>query len=284
MSADRDPAVASTASPILDVQGLSKRFQVGGLGARRHLDAVREVSFSVAAGECLGLVGESGSGKTTAARCVLRLIEPTAGTVRFDGEDLTSVGRTKIRSRYRGMQMVFQDPNSSLNPRMTIEQIVTEPLRLHLKLGREERRARSVELMELVGLTPGHLDRFPAQLSGGQRQRIGIARAIATRPKLVFLDEPTSSLDVSVRGQVLQLLIDLQAELSMTYVMISHDLGVVRRVCNRVVVMLRGQIVERGPTADVFDNPTNPYTKQLLAAVPSMYGYQRRRHQEVDIT
>jgi ABC-type microcin C transport system duplicated ATPase subunit YejF len=175
------------------------------------------------------------------------------------------------------MQMVFQDPNSSLNPRMRVREIVCEPLRLHLSMTREERETRALELMEMVGLSRIHLDRYPSQLSGGQRQRVGIGRAIATRPMLVFLDEPTSSLDVSVRGQVMQLLRDLQREMGMAYVLISHDLGVVRQLCDRVLVMYNGSVVEHGATQQIFEAPADDYTKRLLAAIPSMDGYRRRQ-------
>jgi len=189
--------------------------------------------------------------------------------------------RRRVRRLYRNMQMVFQDPNSSLNPRMRVREIVAEPLRLHLALSDEEREARVVELMEMVGLSRIHLDRYPNQLSGGQRQRVGIGRAIATHPKLVFLDEPTSSLDVSVRGQIMQLLRDLQREIGMAYVLISHDLGVVRQLCERVLVMYKGRVVEEGATEQIFEAPGDEYTKRLLAAIPSMDGYRRRRTREV---
>jgi ABC-type glutathione transport system ATPase component len=183
---------------------------------------------------------------------------------------------------YRHMQMVFQDPNSSLNPRMSVREIVSEPLRLHLRMSKDEQDHRAAELMELVGLSTTHLDRYPGQLSGGQRQRVGIGRAVATHPKLLFLDEPTSSLDVSVRGQIMQLLKDLQTELSMSYVFISHDLGVVRQLCERVLVMYEGNIVERGSAEEVFERPKHEYTKRLLDAIPSMDGYRHRRPLKVE--
>ena len=219
----------------------------------------------------------SGSGKTTTARSILRLVDPTAGEVHFNGIRVDETPKAKVRRLYRDMQMVFQDPNASLNPRMSVREIVTEPMKLHLQLSNGEREERANELMTMVGLRRFHLDRYPGQLSGGQRQRVGVGRAVATRPKLVFLDEPTSSLDVSVRGQVMQLLIDLQQELDMSYVLISHDLGVVRQLSRRVLVMYEGRIVEEGPAEQVFDDPRDDYTKKLLAAIPSMGGYRRRR-------
>src|ERR1051326_5554230 len=203
----------SGADELLQVDGLAKHFKVGYFPSTRTLVAVDNVDLHLRRGETLGLVGESGSGKTTLARCILRLVEPTAGRVVFDGVNLSALPEPKLRTMYRHMQMVFQDPGSSLNPRMSVRGIVEEPLRLHLRLPRQEREARARQLMELVGLPVGHLNRFPHQLSGGQRQRVGIARAIATNPRLVVLDEPTSSLDVSVRGQILELLRELQERL-----------------------------------------------------------------------
>jgi oligopeptide/dipeptide ABC transporter ATP-binding protein len=267
-----------SAPPILAVRGLSKHFWIGYFLARERLVAVDDVDFELPRGETLGLVGESGSGKSTLARCVLRLIEPTAGEIVFDGVSLTRLKATELRRLYRRMQMVFQDHGSSLNPRMTVRDTVTEPLQLHLELSGRACDARVRELMELVGLSSSHLGRFPHQLSGGQRQRVGIARAIATNPDLVILDEPTSSLDVSVRGQILQLLRDLQARLGLAYLFISHDLGVVRHVCQRVAVMYLGKIVEHGTTTQVFGNPQHPYTRALLSAAPrAVYGRRRDR-------
>ena len=253
---------------LLEVHGLVKHFEVGYFPTRRTLVAVDDVDLTLRQGETLGLVGESGSGKTTLGRCILRLVEPTAGTVLFDGTDLSRLPGSKLRPMYRHMQMVFQDPGSSLNPRMSVRSIVHEPLKLHLGLNRHERELRARELMGLVGLPPGHLDRFPHQLSGGQRQRVGIARAIATNPKLLILDEPTSSLDVSVRGQILELLRDLQARLGLSYLFITHDLSVIRHICRRVAVMYLGKVVELGPTERVFHEPAHPYTRALLSAVP----------------
>ena len=224
-----------TPGPLLSVRGLTKHFFIGYFMAQQRLVAVDDVDFELHRGETLGLVGESGSGKSTLARCVLRLIEPTSGEVVFDGTSLTRLSGSDLRRFYRRMQMVFQDHGSSLNPRMSVQDTVAEPLTLHLGLSRRVRDARVRELVNLVGLSSSHLDRFPHQLSGGQRQRVGIARAIATNPDLLILDEPTSSLDVSVRGQILQLLRDLQERLGLAYLLISHDLSVVRLTQSRSV-------------------------------------------------
>ena len=267
-----------TGGSILSVSGLTKHFPVGYFPLRRTLVAVDDVSFELSRGETLGLVGESGSGKSTLARCVLRLIEPTSGEICFDGVSVTRLRAAELRALYRRMQMVFQDHGSSLNPRMSVRDTVTEPLKLHLREPRGAAELRARELMQLVGLSPAHLDRYPHQLSGGQRQRVGIARAIATNPDFVILDEPTSSLDVSVRGQILQLLRDLQSRLNLAHLFISHDLSVVRHVCQRVAVMYLGKIVEVGTTAQVFGNPQHPYTRALLSAVPAaVYGRRRQR-------
>ena len=272
MTSDRQGA-------LLTVRGLTKHFYRGLWPRKQAIVAVDDIDFEVALGESVGLVGESGSGKTTTARSILRLVDPTAGEVEFDGIRVDAMPKAKVRRLYRNMQMVFQDPNSSLNPRMSVRQIVTEPIKLHLEMSEDEREERANEIMAMVGLRGFHLDRYPGQLSGGQRQRVGVGRAIATHPKLIFLDEPTSSLDVSVRGQVMQLLIDLQQELDMSYVLISHDLGVVRQLSRRVLVMYKGEIVEEGLTEQVFEEPQDDYTKHLLAAIPSMDGYRRRRSQ-----
>jgi len=268
-----------TADSLLTVRGLTKHFHRGVWPRKQTIVAVDNIDLHVARGESVGLVGESGSGKTTTARTILRLVDPTAGEISFDGIRVDQTPRTRVRRLYRNMQMVFQDPNSSLNPRMTVREIVTEPLKLHLKMSNQEQEERANEIMTMVGMRGFHLDRYPGQLSGGQRQRVGVGRAIATHPKLVFLDEPTSSLDVSVRGQVMQLLVDLQRKLNMSYVLISHDLGVVRQLSRRVMVMFNGRIVEEGPTRQVFEDPRDDYTKKLLAAIPSMDGYRRRRQQ-----
>jgi oligopeptide/dipeptide ABC transporter ATP-binding protein len=260
---------------ILQVRGLRKNFPVDG---GRHLVAVDGVSLDVAAGETLALVGESGSGKSTVARCIVRLIEPSGGDVVIDGKSILPLQSRLLAGVYRRIQMVFQDPNASLNPRMNVRQVLDEPLRLHLDLPRAARTARVRELVEMVGLGAVHLERYPHELSGGQRQRVGIARAIAVSPDIVILDEPTSSLDVSVRGQILDLLLDLQRRLNLAYLFISHDLQVVRHVADRVAVMYLGGIVEIGPTHSIFGDPRHPYTRALLSAAPVVqWGVERKR-------
>ncbi|MBK1658785.1 ABC transporter ATP-binding protein [Paracraurococcus ruber] len=250
---------------VLRTRGLAKQYPVAG---GRRLVAVDGVDLALDAGRTLALVGESGSGKSTIARCVVRLVEPSAGEVWINGRAVHAMGRGSLPELYREAQMVFQDPNGSLNPRMTVRQVLHEPLRLHLKLDRERREARARQLVEQVGLTPAHLDRYPHELSGGQRQRIGIARALAVEPDLLILDEPTSSLDVSVRGDILALLLRLQREMRLAYLFITHDLQVVRHVADDVAVMYLGGIVESGPVAEVFARPAHPYTRALLSAAP----------------
>jgi len=229
---------------------------------------VDDVSFAIEEGETFGLVGESGSGKTTTGRCVLRLIEPTSGQVRFRGEDVLSFSRGRLRQARREMQIVFQDPYSSLNPRMRARQIVEEPLVIHRLGPRGERQARVAELFRLVGLSTAQLERYPHEFSGGQRQRIGLARALALNPSFVVLDEPVSALDVSVQAQVVNLLMDLQQQLKLTYLFIAHDLRLVEHICSRVAVMYRGKIVEMGPTLSIFGAPQHRYTQALLSAIP----------------
>jgi oligopeptide transport system ATP-binding protein len=256
--------------PLVEVSHLVKHF-VRGSGFLRKgtvVKAVDDISFSIEAGETFGLVGESGSGKTTAGRCMLRLIEPTSGSMRFRGDDVLAFSRGRLRQARRDMQIVFQDPYSSLNPRMRARQIVEEPLVIH-KLGdHAARRARVRELFALVGLDPAHLERFPHEFSGGQRQRIGLARALALNPSFLVLDEPVSALDVSVQAQVVNLMMDLQQRLSLTYLFIAHDLRLVEHICARVAVMYLGKIVEMGPTASLFASPQHPYTRALLSAIP----------------
>jgi ABC-type oligopeptide transport system ATPase subunit len=254
---------------LVEVENLVRQFTRGGGLLRRGTTvmAVDRVSFSIDEGETFGLVGESGSGKTTTGRCLLRLIEPTSGAVRFRGDDVLAYPPDRLRAARRDMQIVFQDPYSSLNPRMLARDIVEEPLVIHRIGERPERRDRVAELFTLVGLDPAHLDRYPHQFSGGQRQRIGLARALALNPQFLVLDEPVSALDVSVQAQVANLLIDLQARLKLTYLFIAHDLRLVQHVCHRVAVMHRGRIVEQGPTDVLFGAPTDAYTKKLLAAV-----------------
>ena len=256
--------------PLLEVRHLVKEFgRRGGLLRKGSVvRAVNDVSFAIDEGETFGLVGESGSGKTTTGRCILRLIEPTSGEVRFNGEDVLSFSRSRMRQARRDMQIVFQDPYSSLNPRMRVGAIVEEPLIIHRIGSKPERRARVAELFELVGLDPAQLARYPHQFSGGQRQRIGLARALALNPSLVIADEPVSALDVSVQAQVINLLMDLQERLKLTYLFIAHDLRLVRHICSRVAVMYLGRIVEMGPTEQLFEAPAHPYTRALLSAIP----------------
>jgi ABC-type oligopeptide transport system ATPase subunit len=256
--------------PLLEVRHLVKEFgRTRGLLRKSSIvRAVDDVTFSIDEGETFGLVGESGSGKTTTGRCILRLIEPTSGEVRFRDEDVLGFSRSRMRLARRDMQIVFQDPFSSLNPRMRVGAIVEEPLIIHSIGSRTERRRRVAELFELVGLDPAQLTRYPHQFSGGQRQRIGMARALALNPSLIIADEPVSALDVSVQAQVINLLMDLQERLKLTYLFIAHDLRLVRHICSRVAVMYLGRIVEMGPTERLFEAPAHPYTRALLSAIP----------------
>ena len=256
--------------PLVEVSRLVKHFvrDAGFLRKGTLVKALDDISFSIEEGETFGLVGESGSGKTTAGRCLLRLIEPTSGSVRFRGEDVFAFSRSRLREARRSMQIVFQDPYSSLNPRMRARQIVEEPLIIHSIGDRAARTARVLELFTLVGLDPTHLERYPHEISGGQRQRIGLARALALNPSFLVLDEPVSALDVSVQAQVVNLLMDLQQQLSLTYLFIAHDLRLVEHICARVAVMYLGKIVEMGPTAALFRSPQHPYTRALLSAIP----------------
>ena len=256
--------------PLVEVEHLVKRF-VRGAGLLRTgtpVAAVDDVSFDIEEGETFGLVGESGSGKTTTGRCLLRLIEPTSGAVRFRGENVLEFGPARLRRARREMQIVFQDPYSSLNPRMRARQIVEEPLVIHRLGPRAGRRARVAELFDLVGLDPVHLERYPREFSGGQRQRIGLARALALNPSFLVLDEPVSALDMSVQAQIVGLLKDLQRRLKLTYLFIAHDLRLVQDICPRIAVMYLGKIVETGKTASIFAAPQHPYTKALLSAIP----------------
>ena len=259
-------------APLLEVRHLVKHFvRKQGLFSKPSIvRAVDDVSFTVGEGEMFGLVGESVSGKSTTGRCILRLTEPTSGEVFFRGENVLGFSASRMRLARRDMQIVFQDPYSSLNPRMRVGQIVEEPLIIHKLGSRTERRARVEELFALVGLERDHLDRYPHEFSGGQRQRIGIARALALNPALIVGDEAVSALDVSIQAQVVTLLLDLQQRLKLTYLFIAHDLRLVENICTRVAVMYLGKIVETGDTASLFRQPTHPYTRALLSAIPTL--------------
>ena len=259
-------------TPFLEVRHLVKHFvRKQGLFARPSIvRAVDDVSFEVGEGEMFGLVGESGSGKSTTGRCILRLTEPTSGEVWFRGENVLGFSPSRMRLARRDMQIVFQDPYSSLNPRMRVAEIVEEPLVIHGLGSRAERRARAEELFDLVGLERDHLQRYPHEFSGGQRQRIGIARALALNPALIVADEAVSALDVSIQAQVVRLLLDLQQRLKLTYLFIAHDLRLVEHICSRVAVMYLGRIVEIGETASLFRQPAHPYTRALLSAIPTL--------------
>ena len=260
------------AEPLLQVRDLKVHFPVQhGLFSRVkvHVKAVDGVSFSLAPGETLGLVGESGCGKTTLGRAVVRLIEPTSGSILFDGDELSKLNGTALRTKRRGFQMIFQDPFGSLNPRMTVEQIIGEALDIHgLAAGAEARSKRVAELLEAVGLSATHAQRYPHEFSGGQRQRIGIARALAVEPKLIVCDEPVSALDVSVQAQIINLLQDLQRERGIAYLFVAHDLAVVEHISRRVMVMYLGQVVELADAKAIVLAPRHPYTQALLSAVP----------------
>jgi oligopeptide transport system ATP-binding protein len=272
--------------PLVEVRNLTKHFvRSGGLfTAASVVRAVDNVSFDIDEGETFGLVGESGSGKSTTGRCLLRLIEPTSGEVRFRGEDVRSFDRKRLAAARRDMQMVFQDPYSSLNPRMRVRDIVEEPLIIHRIGSRPERRDQVAQLLRLVGLDPAQHDRYPHEFSGGQRQRIGLARALALRPSFIVADEPVSALDVSIQAQVINLMLDLQQQLTLTYLFIAHDLRLVRQICSRTAVMYLGKIVESGDTASVFANPQHPYTRALLSAVPVTSPDAPRRRVDLDAT
>jgi oligopeptide/dipeptide ABC transporter ATP-binding protein len=260
------PARQATTEKLLEAKDLVKHFPVE--GTDKVLRAVDGVSFFIRTGETLGLVGESGCGKSTVGRCILRLYDVTAGSVFFENVDITALSAGELRDRRRDMQIIFQDPYSSLDPRLNILSIVAEPLVIHRVGGRQERRERVAELLSKVGLDPTYMDRYPHEFSGGQRQRIGIARALALNPKLIVCDEPVSALDVSVQAQVVNLLQDLQQELGLTYLFISHGLAVVEHISDRVAVMYLGKIVEIADASDLYADPLHPYTRALLSAIP----------------
>ncbi len=271
------PSVA-TAAPLVEVRGLVKQFPIGrGLfGKKEFVHAVRGVDLEVHEGETLGVVGESGCGKSTLGRCILRLSEPTAGTVRFDGTDLYSLSAGEMRRARRHLQIIFQDPYSSLNPRMRIGAIVGEGLAIHDLARGAARRQRVVELLARVGLHESAYDRYPHEFSGGQRQRIGIARALAVQPRFIVADEPVSALDVSIQAQIVNLLQDLQQQLRLAYLFIAHDLRVVEHISHRVAIMYLGKIVEIAPSQEIYTSPRHPYTRALLSAVPKPEPGRRR--------
>jgi len=268
-----DAAPAPRGDALVEVRDLVKHFPLRrGILFDRTVGAVRAVdgvSFDVLRGETLGLVGESGCGKSTTARMILRLIDPTSGSIRLDGQEIATVSGARLKELRRGMQMIFQDPYSSLNPRKTVGSIIGDPFQIHGLLKDDAQRKRAVkDLMDLVGLNPEHYNRYPHEFSGGQRQRIGVARALALKPKLIVADEPVSALDVSIQAQIINLLRDLQKELGLTLVFIAHDLSVVRHMCDRVAVMYLGKIVELASSDQLYDHPRMPYTGALMSAVP----------------
>ncbi|HYE80696.1 MAG TPA: dipeptide ABC transporter ATP-binding protein [Clostridia bacterium] len=265
---------------ILEVKNLKKWFPVKSglfLRARSHVKAVDDISFKISTGETLGLVGESGCGKSTLARTILRLIEPTAGSIVFDGHDISGISKEEMRKERRNMQIIFQDPFGSLHPKMKIGNIIGEPLKIHGIGTKAEIRDKVEQLIGTVGLSSEYLNRFPHEFSGGQRQRIVIARALALNPKLLVCDEPVSALDVSVRSQILNLLEDLQDEFKLTYLFISHDLSVVEHICSKVAVMYLGNIVELASKEELFNNPRHPYTQALLSSIPNIDVKNRKK-------
>ncbi|MEM8922527.1 MAG: ATP-binding cassette domain-containing protein [Actinomycetota bacterium] len=266
-----DGATDSVDEPLIRVRNLVKHFPITKGVIKRKVGAVKavdDVSFDIYPGETLGLVGESGSGKSTTGRTMLRLHEPTSGSVEFRGRDIVGLGGSELRRMRGNMQMIFQDPHACLNPRMTVGSIIEEPLRVHSDLDRPAQLERIKQLLEIVGLNSQFVNRYPHEFSGGQRQRVGIARALAVQPDFIVADEPISALDVSIQAQVVNLLQDLQRDMELTYLFIAHDLSMIRYICQRVAVMYKGKIVELAPTDELYDNPVHPYTQVLLSSVP----------------
>ncbi len=275
-------------APLLQVRDLAKHFPIGSRGlfsdGRRVLRAVDGVSFDLERGQTLGLVGESGCGKSTTARAIIGLHPATSGSVKLDGVELTNLSRSEWLPYRRRVQMIFQDPYASLDPRQTVSSILTEPLSIHRLVKPKERKLRAMALLDAVGLNPRHIDRYPHEFSGGQRQRIGIARALALEPELLLLDEPVSALDVSIQAQIVNLLGELQERFNLAYLFIAHDLAVVRHLCDEVCVMYLGRIVEQAPRDELFESPQHPYTQALLSAVPHPNPHIERTRERIVLT